>query len=319
MLIFRAMENLRLFCDVVQHRSFSEAAGVHGITQSAASQRISSLERQLGVQLFDRSVRPPALTEAGQLFLEGCTDLLGRYDRLTQRLREGASTLRGVVRVDAIYSAGIAWLQQVREGFEQLHKTVRVVVSYRRPEEVHDSVMSNHCDLGIVSYPRQWRDVAATLLREEAMGVVCRPDHPLASRELVRAGELAEWSLVSFENDLPVGRQIRQYLREHDAHTKVTNAFDNIDTIKSVVAVTEQIAILPLRTVRREGIAGVLTGVRLEPTLTRPMGLITRRRRKTSPAQSPAVQQFIDYLRVHTTEDDAAADAAVATARTNGA
>ncbi|MCC7205272.1 MAG: LysR family transcriptional regulator, partial [Phycisphaeraceae bacterium] len=63
------MQSLRLFCDVAGHRSFSLAAKKHGITQSAVSQRVGQLEKRLGVTLLDRSVRPLALTPAGELFL----------------------------------------------------------------------------------------------------------------------------------------------------------------------------------------------------------------------------------------------------------
>ena len=208
-----SVETIRLFCDVVQHKSFSQAAATHGITQSAASQRIHNLEKELGFTLFDRSVRPPALTAAGEAFFVETSDMLDRYDRLTGRLRAGAENLRGIVRVDAIYSAGIEWLASLREQFEAKHPTVRVIVSYRRPDEVHDSVLSQHCDVGIVSYPKQWRDVVCVPLRDEKMGLVCGMRHALAGRDQIEASELAEWSLVCFGNDLPAGRSNRSCFR----------------------------------------------------------------------------------------------------------
>ena len=63
------MQTLRLFCDVAACRSVSQAAARHGITQSAASQRVSQFEKRLGVTLIDRSVRPLDLTAAGELML----------------------------------------------------------------------------------------------------------------------------------------------------------------------------------------------------------------------------------------------------------
>jgi DNA-binding transcriptional LysR family regulator len=72
------MQTIRLYADVARYRSFSEAAREHGITQSAASQRIRSLEDRLGVMLIDRSVRPLALTPAGEVYGRGCIELLER-------------------------------------------------------------------------------------------------------------------------------------------------------------------------------------------------------------------------------------------------
>ena len=77
---------LRLLVDVARLRSFSQAAEVHGITQSAASQRVSHLEKHLGVVLLDRSRRPLGLTDAGRVYLEGATDVLDRLDRLHGRV-----------------------------------------------------------------------------------------------------------------------------------------------------------------------------------------------------------------------------------------
>ena len=66
------VEALKLFCDVVRHRSFSLAATANNVTQSAASQMVSQLERRMGVQLIDRSTRPLHLTPLGQKYYEGC-------------------------------------------------------------------------------------------------------------------------------------------------------------------------------------------------------------------------------------------------------
>ncbi len=297
MLICYAMQGLRIFCDVANHRSFSLAAAQHGITQSAASQRVGQLEKKLGVKLIDRSVRPLTLTEAGAEFLRGCQELLERYDRLEQRVSRYKTQAEGVVRVDAIYSAGIDLLNHVKESFESLHPGVRVVIEYKHPDEVYEAVCERRCDLGILSYPERLQQVQTIPLRDEPMAVVCSPRHPVASLGRVQASHLQAWSMVAFEHTLPVARHIRRYLRDHGVQPEVVNMFDNIDTIKSAVAVTDQIAILPKRTVSRELAAGTLAAVELGPRLVRPMGVIYRG--KSGQGFGPAVQAFIDYLLKH--------------------
>lgn len=294
------MQSLRLFCDVVQYRSFSQAAAKHGITQSAASQRIGVLEKRLGVKLIDRSVRPLVLTPVGELFATECRKLLDRYDRLEQRVSQLQSQLVGQVRVEAIYSAGIDLLQRVRDAFIREHGQVEVLIEYRRPAEVYDAVREHRCDLGIVSFPKHWSGVSSIVLRSEVMAVVCAPSHALvANGEIVHASQLAAWPMVTFEANLPVGRHIRRYLREHGVVPAITHVFDNIDTIKSAIAVTDQVSILPKRTVLRELAMGTLASVSLRPPLTRPLGIIVHRRNKSKGTFSPAVQTFIDFLLEH--------------------
>src|SRR5206468_6795290 len=82
------LESLKVFCDVARHRSFSQAAQVHHMTQSAVSQIISQLEKRMDVRLIDRSTRPLRLTALGQTYYEGCKALLDQYDQLEARLRK---------------------------------------------------------------------------------------------------------------------------------------------------------------------------------------------------------------------------------------
>jgi DNA-binding transcriptional LysR family regulator len=312
------MLDLRLFCDVARHRSFSQAAADHDLTQSAVSQRVSALERRLRVQLIDRSVRPLGLTSAGDLFLEGARDLIERYDRLERQVSQFRPVVSGEVRVDAIYSAGIDLLNQVKEKFERLHNQVRVVLEYKRPDEVYEAVRQQRCDLGVVSYPQAWRDVGCVALRDERMVVVCAPGHPLSSRRRVHPSDLSHHAMIAFEPELPVARSIKKYFRDHGVTPEVSVVFDNIDTIKGAVAMTGQIAVLPRRTVAREALAGTLVAVELTPELSRPVGIIFRKRSRASgpggansngggasaavlsqAGLSMAAQSFVDFLLEH--------------------
>src|SRR5690606_36597843 len=134
-------------------------------------------------------------------------------------------------------------LNNVRERFGAAFPKVDVEIRYEQPNRVYRAVREGECDLGILSYPRRWRSVGILPLRDEPMAVVCRPDHALAQRgvDRIHARELTGLDMVAFGTGLPVARRIRQYLRDQGAQPHITNVFDNIDTIKSAVAVTDQL------------------------------------------------------------------------------
>lgn len=295
------MQTLRLYLDVARLRSFSQAAARHGITQSAASQRIGHLEERLGVTLIDRSVRPLELTEAGELYHRGVEELIERYDRLERKVAALRPEPEGTLRVRAIYSAGIDLLEAVQERFEQAHPGVRIEIDYDQPEGVYQAVMDQQCDLGIVSYPDRWKKVGIVPLRDEVMSVVCAPGHELSRRAKVHASQLGTCDMVTFESSLPAGRRIRRYLREQGVVPQISHTFDNVDTIKSAVAVTDRVAILPTRTVLREVGAGTLVSVKLEPALHRPIGVIFRRQGggHGGGGLHGAAQAFVDFLLQH--------------------
>jgi len=290
---------IRLFCDVAQCRSISKAAAIHGVTQSAVSQRLRALEEDLGVQLIDRSKRPLVLTGPGHEYYEGCLRLLSEYEQLKQRIAGGtvSGKMRGEVLVAAIYSAGIDMLNQITSDFEAKYPDTSVTISYLQPDAVHQSVRHGQCDLGILSYPKRWGGLTVQSLRDERMVLVTGPQHPLAVHKKISVAKLADYDMVGFDSSLPISRHIRRYLHRHGVRKNMVNQFDNIDTIKSYIAETQTLAILPQRTVQREVLLGVLATVELADELARPIAVVTIRQRP----QTLLVKTFIDYLIQHQT------------------
>ena len=312
-----SMDSLRLFLEIARCHSFSRAAVARGVTQSAASQRMAQLEKDLGISLIDRSTRPLTLTAAGKLYREGVEDVLTRLDRVEAKLaamRDASGSgadggVAGKVRVAAIYSAGMELLGEVGACFERKFPRVHVCIDYERPERVHERVRDGEVDLGILSYPRRWAGVGMVPLREEEMAVVCAPGHAIAGRGRIEAAALSPHEMVGFERELPVGRAIERYLKEQGATPRLVHSFDNLDTLKSAVAATRRLAILPRRTVAREVEAGTLAVVTLTPTLVRPLGVIYRggRGRSGRSGLSAPAAALLEALLCHEEEGDQAA------------
>jgi len=290
-----SLEALKVFCDVAQHGSFSRGAELNGITQSAASQRVRTLEEDLGIELIDRSTRPCRLTAPGQVYYEGCREILDRYTRLVDEVAGSVGPLRGRVNIASIYSADVAHLNEVRESFQRAHPEVKIQIHYLQPQGVYDAVRAEKCDFGILSYPDRWQDLTRIPLREERMVAVFRPGHRLSARAQVEPKDLVGERLIGFDANLRISREIRSYLKRHGVHPTVESSFDNIDTIKAAVSETDGVGILPRRTVRVEVARGVLATADLVPTLTRPLAIVYRRDR----APAALVGQLIDFLREH--------------------
>ncbi len=293
------LDAIKLFCDVAEQRSVSKAAENAGLTQSAVSQRIIALEKELGVQLIDRSKRPLQLTGPGSTYHHGCRQILDSYERLTRRLAGANGSMRGRVRIDAIYSAGIDLLNQLADDFRAAHPHTVVEATYHQPDEVLRRVRNDLADLGIVSYPQRWRDLTVIDLREETMVLVCPSNHRLADRASVTPGDLADEPMVGFDSELPISRRLHAYFRKHGTTAHMAHTFDNIDTIKTYLGHSDEVAILPERTVRREVAGGTLAAGTLEPTLTRPLAIVHHRQRPLT----PAISRFIEHMLEHGAAD----------------
>ncbi len=287
------LDTIKLFCDVAENRSVSRAAQMSSITQSAASQRIMALERELGVQLIDRSTRPLQLTETGQRYHRGCRKIIDTYHRLEQQIKATGRGNAATVHVAAIYSAGIGLLNQAKSDFEAANPQTNIEIHYAKPDQVHEQVKAGHVDMGILSYPERWRGVAHQPLRDEVMVVVVRPGHTLTDLATIRAARLDGRDMVAFDHNLPIGRRTEEYLRQHHATPNIIQTFDNIDTAKGYVAESDAFAILPRRTVQQDVKRGSLKTVTLEPQLTRPLAIVHNRQRELNPLARSFMQHLL--------------------------
>ena len=272
--------SLRLIRDVAQLRSISKAALAGEISQSAASQSLTDLERELGVLLFDRSTRPLTTTPAGKLYLELCRDVMRREEEVNAQLDAFRQRQNGLVRLSAIYSVGLSEMSQIEARFRSAFPHAELEISYLRPERVWAKVEHGEADLGLMSYAESSREILALPWRKEEMVVAVAPQHALAAHEYIRAPELEGTAFVGFDDDLPIQSQIARYLRDYKVNVVTALHFDNLQMIKEAVAHGAGVSILPRRVMFDDIKTGRLVALRLEPAeLSRPLCIIHRRRR----------------------------------------
>lgn len=279
------LSNLRLIRDVAHVHSISKAAKLGEMSQSAASQAIQEVERELGVTLFDRSTRPLTVTPAGKLYVEYCRDVLRRYEQLEAGLQAMKKEASSKVRIAAIYSVGLSDMADIESRFYQLFPQAELNVSYLRPERVWESVENDQADVGLMSYAESSREIVALPWREEEMVVAVAPQHRLGGYEHIPIEMLEGEEFIGFDDDLPIQSQIERFLRERRVSVEIVLRFDNLEMIKGAVAHGAGISIMPERIMRADVEAGRLAAVRLQPAqLFRPLRIVHRRRKIMSEA-----------------------------------
>ncbi len=294
------LDTLRVFCDVVRCRSFSRGSALNHISQSAASQAVHQIERQLGVQLIDRTKRPFILTPEGEICFEGMREVLERYDSVESQVRSLRKEIAGQVRVAAIYSVGLHDMSRAMQDFMRQYPKAKVRLEFLHPGKVYDAVLNEDVDLGIVSYPTPARGLTVIPLRTENMVLVCCPEHRLANMKRVTISQLRGENFIGFDRELMIRRELDRYLRENQVTVNMVMEFDNIETIKQAVEIGSGVSILPEPTVRKEIQAGSLVAVPLAiRKLRRPIGIIHRQRKMFT----PTIVKLIELLRSMKTEE----------------
>lgn len=271
----------------------SRGAGLNGMSQSAASQYLQELERQLEVTLLDRSTRPLMLTDGGRLYLDFCKDVLRRYEDFEAALDRNKYQVEGTVRVGSIYSVGLSEMSELEHAFSRSYPEASLQVEYLRPEKVYEAVLTDRVDLGLVSYPESSREITMLPWRREEMVVASSPYHPLAGQRSIAPQDLNGVDFIGFDEDLPIQQAVKRYFEEHNVHVKVALHFDNLQMIKEAVTHRAGVSIMPVRVLQSELAQGRLVAIPLAGTpLYRPLGIIHRKRKKFN----RAAQAFLEML-----------------------
>ena len=289
------LETLKVFCDVVETKSFSVAASQNYVTQSAVSQQIRMLEEKYGKQLLERTRGNVQLTPAGEILYNVSKEIVERYHDLEARLQAAAKTVAGAVRVATVHTIGLYELSSQLKRFLKAFPQVQLQLEYSKSNKIYDDAVKGHIDLGIVAYPMRRAGITVMPFREDRLVIVCPPQHPLARFRQVSIKKLAGEPLVGFDRDIPTRRETDRVLRRHGLETRYVMELDNAEIMKRVVEIGLGVAILPEAAVRPEVKGGSLVAVQVsDEVFLRPLGIIHRSGKHFSPAASKFIECLLE-------------------------
>ena len=288
------IESLKMFCDLAESESFTKAAQINNVTQSAVSQQISSLERAFKSLLIERSKKKFRLTREGQVLYDYSKQIIQTYESLHNKLAELKDIISGTIRVATIYSIGLHDLPAYVKKFMKSYPTVNIHVEYRRANQVYDDVLSNVVDLGLVAYPVKDPKLEIVALRKDPLVLICHPQHPFARLKTVKLKSLTSQKIIGFEPDIPTRKALDKILKEHGVEAKHVMEFDNIETVKRAVEIDAGISIVPQGTIAQEISKQTLVAVPIEDgDFYRPLAAIYKKNK----VLSPAMKQFLTILK----------------------
>jgi len=284
----------KVFSDLAETSSFSQAAKLNAVTQSAVSQQIKALEKRFGTRLIDRGKKNFSLTAEGRVFLGAAREILAVVGDLDARLGEMRETVAGHLRLAAVLSVGLHELPPYSRQFTRQHPQAKIHTDYLRSSEVYAAVLSGKADAGFVAYPVARRGLVSEIIWRDRLVVVCAPSHRLSRRARVSLADLGGEKFIAFAADQPTRKALDRALRSSRVSIRPEMEFDNVETVKRTVEIGDAVSILPETTLANERRVGSLVPIEIAGAeMWRPVGVITRRNR----SNSPALQKFLDLLR----------------------
>jgi DNA-binding transcriptional LysR family regulator len=292
------VQRLRAFALVADLGSISGAAGVLGYTQSAVSQQLAALEREVGTPLLDRSQRPLRPTPAGELMrphADRVLAALGGAEAALGDLRGGLRRLRLAAFTSALSSFVPAAVRELRRA----HADLVVHVLQLETQEAIERLRAGEADLAVVHHmPGIAVPDTAGLQRRrllvDHLHVVLPAAHPLARRDAVSVTDLEGEPLILPRRDTPAGRfrsVVEHLCAQAGFAPRVAYELDDLPAAQAFVAAG--IAVVPMHGLT---LATVSPGAVALPLAERPAGSRTIEALAPAAGSAPVVDELLERL-----------------------
>ena len=292
------VQRLRAFVLVLDLGSVSAAAGVLGYTQSAVSQQLAALEKEVGAALVDRSRRPFRATPAGALLrphVERVLGALGGAEAALEDLRGGTLSVRLAAFPSALSSFVPAAVRDLRRGNPDL--AVRVL--QLETQEAIERLRAGDVDLAVVHHmPGSAVPETAGLKRRrlltDHLHVVLPEGHRLARRDAVSISDLESEPLILPRRDTPAGRfrsVVEQLCADAGFAPRVAYELDDLPAVQKFVAAG--IAVVPMHGLT---LATLPPGATSRPLAEQPAGSRTVEALAPAAGRTPVVDELLGRL-----------------------
>jgi DNA-binding transcriptional LysR family regulator len=244
------LRQLRYLDAVARRRSFTQAALDLHIAQSAISQQVGRLERELGIELLRRTTRRVEVTEAGRLVLARARRALAEADGVRADLDALQGLVRGTLRLGGVPPVGPAHPAALIAAFSRAHPGVAVTVREDVAFALVDQLRDGDLDLVIALVdPDDFDGLEGVRMLDDELVVITPLDHPLAVAERVRAERLAGEALVTSG----AGSALRDALLALVPGGRVVAEVNELESVRELVARGLGVTIMPRSVVASHG------------------------------------------------------------------
>jgi molybdate transport repressor ModE-like protein len=244
------VKRLRVLREVSKHGSFSAAADSLYLSQSAVSQHVATLEKEVGMRLLERGRGGPKLTDAGRSLVAHADAVICRLEEAERDLAAIAGLEGGELRLASFPSASATIVTEAVSRFSDLHPKVRLAVVEAEPEQSLPQLAAGDLDIAITfDYPsfdsEEIPDLERVHLLTEAMYIALPSNHPLAERKSVRVADLADDAWLCGVRPSSCAELVVDTCRDAGFQPRIPFESDDYSVLQGYVAAGLGVTLLP--------------------------------------------------------------------------
>ena len=245
MILRFSLRELQTFVAIADYGTFAAAGEAMGLTQSAISQQVKSLEDMLGTILFDRSKRPPVMNTHGLKLVKRAREIMHQCQALQDDVHD--SLLGGVLRLGVIPSVMSGMLPATLLSLRNTHPQLTIELTSGLSAQLVSLVNKGSLDAAIVTEPAQLgRGLSWHAFAEEPLVVIAPQD----AKGSVDREILSRYPFIQFLPDTYAGQLIESILRDRGIKVDAKMNLDSLDAISKMVSNGLGVSIVPQRTLK---------------------------------------------------------------------
>ncbi|WP_088138390.1 LysR substrate-binding domain-containing protein [Achromobacter xylosoxidans] len=254
---------------IADHGSFAEAGNTIGLSLSAVSMQVRALEDELGITIFDRSRRPPILTDTGLALVHRARDLIAHWESMSAALKKGTSS--GLLRLGSVHTCVSGVLPLALRHLQKQGHGLEVHVTTGLTHDLERAIYHRQLDVAIVTEPDAPRSGLDFLpFVEEQLVVIAHRSVKGASDQEI----LEQNPYVRFNRSARVGHLVQEEMVRRRITVRSTMEIDNLEGVIAMVANGLGASVVPACRGRNEFPPGIRVIPFGSPTVTRRLGIL---------------------------------------------
>ncbi|MFC7741556.1 LysR family transcriptional regulator [Nocardiopsis composta] len=245
-----SVERMRVLHAIALNGSLTGAAEELRVTNSAVSQQLSKLEREVGQPLVERNGRGVRLTEAAEMLVEHTSRILSMVRQAEADLEAHRDAVIGHLRLSAIATAARGLLPQALVALRENHPGLIVELAEQEPDESVPAVARGESDLAVVV---DWagaplplpKGMARAPLMDDVADIALPVGHPLARHDLVALEDVVRLPWISWTRGGTCDEWLHGMLRERGVEPRIAHTAEEHQTKMALVAADLGAAVIP--------------------------------------------------------------------------
>jgi DNA-binding transcriptional LysR family regulator len=258
------LRQLEIVKAIADTGSFTAAARVLHVSQSAVSRQVLLLEEELKEPLFVRLGRRVRLTSAGERLLQLSQRVLMDVRETTASIVEGHDRLSGTINLAGGMTVCLHVFPVLLKEYRRRHPEVDVKLTTGGTPHLLERLRSGTVDVALLTLPVEGADLVQTPVMREELLLVGHRSHPLGRKRRVKARDLDGQPLVLFERGSSTRRVVDDMIAREQISPTIVMETENVEILKALALIGMGMTIIPYQAVAREVRAGQIWCTRLE-------------------------------------------------------